>query len=164
MNLEERFWSKVNILGEDDCWEWQAGLDSQGYGAFKYEGKKYDSNRMTWFIVNGEFPKLLVCHTCDNRKCCNPKHLFLGTYQDNHDDMVLKGRHAKGNTHRYILYPESIKYGEKNPSSKLTSKNVIKLRKQYLSGDFTRKELSKIYGVGYRTICQIVNRETWQQI
>ena len=94
MNLEERFWSKIDVRKKDDCWEWKRGSRGNGYGCFKYDGKVIDSHRMVWFLIYGEFPELLVCHTCDNRKCCNPNHLFLGTYKDNVDDMMEKGRHG----------------------------------------------------------------------
>ena len=89
-----RFWSKVDIKGPDDCWEWQASKKQTGYGAFSFNGKNWGAHRFSYFLEHGEFDQTLdVCHTCDNPPCVNPKHLWLGTASDNLSDMGRKGRH-----------------------------------------------------------------------
>src|SRR5690349_3504200 len=87
----ERFWSIVDK--SKDCWEWKNSLNQSGYGVFYQNSVGYFAHRVSYFLMNGEIPiGLLVCHKCDNPKCVNPEHLFLGTSKDNMLDKVLKGR------------------------------------------------------------------------
>lgn len=90
-----RFWSKVNKT--EGCWLWTAGRFSNGYGVF-YNGKSNTrAHRFSWALEHGEVPEnLYVLHRCDNRRCVNPAHLFLGTAADNAIDMVNKGRSTRG--------------------------------------------------------------------
>ena len=89
----ERFWAKVDKSG--DCWLWTASKTKEGYGYFRFDGAMRKAHRMSWLLTNGEIPEgMLVCHTCDNPSCVNPKHLWLGTNRDNMDDMNAKGRHG----------------------------------------------------------------------
>jgi len=78
----------------DDCFEWRGGK-SEGYGRKHFNGRTQFTHRIAWEWANGPIPEgMCVLHTCDNRACCNPNHLFLGTKGDNARDMCSKGRHA----------------------------------------------------------------------
>lgn len=91
------------IITESDCWEWQGNKNPAGYGRFtvKENGKSVSllAHRASWMVHNNVdvIPKgMFICHHCDNPKCINPNHLYMGTPKDNAQDCVRRGRHRKG--------------------------------------------------------------------
>ena len=152
LSEEDRFWEKADKKGEDECWEWLAGKNYKGYGVFRFDdnGKLgYIAHRASWKIHFGCRPKhLLVLHHCDNPSCVNPNHLFLGTNQDNMNDMSNKKRST---------------WGEKSWTSKLTSLDVRKIRNEPERwGVITH--LAKEFNVATSTISQIRKNITWKQL
>jgi hypothetical protein len=103
-NIWKRFWSKVKIGLPEDCWEWQANT-GKGYGMFWFGKQAIVAHRVSWMLLRGPIPENMnVLHKCDNRRCVNPNHLFLGTQSDNFLDMWYKGRagdYRNGNTLKF---------------------------------------------------------------
>lgn len=155
LSLTERFWEKVDIRSDDECWEWRGTITPKGYGHFRVTSKGMTRvHRYSWELHYGKIPEgMLVCHRCDNRKCVNPKHLFLGTNLDNLKDMSQKGR---GRT--------KIRLGEDNPVSKLNTESVQEIRKLYSTGNYTYFILADLFKVSYQTIGLVVKRKVWKHV
>lgn len=91
--IEVRFMSKVEKT--DTCWNWKASCHKIGYGDFRVGKNMRRAHRVSYTLFVGEIPdNKKVLHKCDNRRCVNPDHLFLGTQKDNMIDMIKKGRDA----------------------------------------------------------------------
>lgn len=146
----DRFWNKVDKgVG---CWVWTATKDRCGYGFFWLNGRHRKAHRVAWTLEHGPIADgLCVLHRCDNPPCVNPAHLFTGTHADNTADKVRKGR-------------EKGAPGGLNPKAKLTREIVRQIRHLVATGQKTRPELARIFGVNPTTIGDIVNRNTWTHI
>jgi HNH endonuclease len=98
LNLKDKyiksFWKKVENTGEDSCWKWKGYKNRQGYGRIGIATSQcVNAHRVSWVIHNGQIPNgMFVCHKCDNPECTNPRHLFIGSRQDNTNDMMIKKR------------------------------------------------------------------------
>lgn len=152
-SLTDRF-SKSYIILENGCWEWQRyGHGDYGRIFAIDDNGKYRSqlaHRVSYRLKNGPIPQdMCICHTCDNRRCVNPAHLWLGTFKDNSQDKIKKGRDVK------LL-------GEDHGLSKLTNQHVIDIRKMYPK--YNSYGLSKIFKVSQSTIMSILKRRTWTHI
>lgn len=132
-----------------ECWEWMRGRNQFGYGQKWRNGRTNYAHRVTWEAFFGAIPEgMYVLHACDNRPCCNPGHLFLGTYADNNADKAAKGR---------------APLGEALPVSKLTETDVLEIRAWRASGE-TLKALASVYGVTPEAIGHVVRRRAWRHV
>ena len=151
-----KFWNRVNIRSEDQCWFWKGGLyGTKGrYGSVWYKSQQWLAHRFAWFLKHNKIPRdKCVCHKCDNGLCVNPSHLFLGTHKDNMADMAKKGRHVQGFDGR----------GEKNPHAILSEDDVRSIRKRRGNGDSCRL-LGTEYGVHEDHIYAICTRRKWRHV
>ena len=161
-----RFWAKVSKGSPEECWIWLASKRNKGYGAFGYTlGEKTiqdRAHRFSFRIHSGEIPDgLFVLHKCDTPACVNPAHLFLGTNDDNVQDMMAKGRHVPGGTY----CPETAKYkhGESHHNSRLTAEIVKEIRRDRECGLSISKLASK-YGLAIGHVHRIVMRKAWKHV
>lgn len=140
-SITERFWSKVDVRGEDDCWEWEGGKNKDGYGRFNVNGRIFNAHVVAYSLTFGEVIEgKCICHFCDNRPCCNPKHLWQGTHLQNMEDMARKKR-AWG--------------------TRLSEADVIRMRELYTEGR-SLTEIGFLFGVGFQHVSRIVNRKAWK--
>jgi hypothetical protein len=139
---------------ESGCWNWLGRLWN-GYGRINVEGKTLRAHRYSWMLRNGrEVPAgMVVCHSCDNPKCVNPDHLFLGTPAENVMDCVSKGRHARGDK---LAHPRAK--GEKNGNSRLTKEQASAIR---FDGR-PQRVIAAQYGVCRETVGKIKRGELWK--
>lgn len=150
------FWNRVKKV-KSGCMEWQGSTNNTGYGTVSIGGIVYTVHRAAAYYIglvsSIKAPKLKsnkthVLHTCDNRKCCNPDHFFLGSYSDNQKDAYKKGRR---------IQPK----GEHHANAKLSNKKASIVRNLYDQGCISCRELSEIYKVSISAIERIVKGETY---
>jgi len=148
-----RFRSRYEPDIKTGCWEWQASRNKDGYGRLKIG--RYDelAHRVSYTIHSGSIPQgRIVCHSCDNPGCVNPKHLWLGSCGDNTQDMMRKGRHRCAGS-----------AGDSNPRAVLSEKDamqVIDLIKRGLNN----KQIAARFGVAHSTISCIRRGKSWKHL
>lgn len=142
----DRFWSRVDKSG--DCWEWQGHTGSAGHGQVKRDGNLLYVHRLSYELAFGTIPDgLCVCHRCDNPRCVNPEHFFLGTRADNMRDMWLKGRQRPV-----------------TKVAKVTPTVVREIRRIYAAGGVSQATLAERFGVSQMAISNIVTRTSWGHV
>lgn len=137
--LLDRLWSKIQVMGLNECWPWKGTLSPGGYG--KFNGRRWGwpqkASRAVYLATRGELPEnLMVRHLCHNRECCNPLHLAIGTCQDNMDDQLGAGRRIQGDQHH---------------SWNLSERQRNSIR----NSDLTNRELARIYGVSQQFVSHL---------
>lgn len=149
LTIKEKFERYMGKKDKNDCMNWLSSIMYRGYGTFgrRIKGKpvKFRAHRFSYQLYKGKIPKgMLVCHSCDNRKCVNPDHLFLGTAKDNTQDMINKNRNNCG-------------------GRKLTIKKVLSIRKLHNHG-ISQAKIAKIFKISQPNIWSIVTNKTWKNI
>ena len=149
-----RFWAYVQRGAA--CWVWQRSRARSGYGQFSVNRDgvsiTWTVHRLAYELTYGAIPQgLFVLHRCDNRACCNPTHLFIGTQADNVRDMVAKKRGAGR--------------GGRNTNTKLTPADVLTIRARYTAGRTGNgAALASEFGVSRQLIWQIATKKLWGEM
>lgn len=151
-SVEDRFFEKVDakssavFWNNSRCHQWTGYRMKNGYGQFSIDCRAQYAHRVAWELSNGVVPQgMSVLHHCDNRSCVNPSHLFVGTTQDNSDDMKAKGRQA---------------LGVRVKGAKLTDDAIRDIR----SSSLLQKNLAEKYGVTQSMISMVRTRANWRHV
>lgn len=149
-----RFWAMVDrSAGPDSCWPWKGKVETTGYARTLVGSgpnrEHWLCHRLAWTIAKEVIPDgRLVCHHCDNRRCCNPEHLFVGTQKNNMEDAVSKGRQAFGETN--------------GGGGKLREPEIYEIRA--LRGRVTQENVAAMYGVTQSVVSKIQLQRIWSHV
>lgn len=143
-----------NVVRSEGCWDWEGYFDKDGYPLLSsgVKGKGFHErrgHRISWWLYKGDIPSnKLICHKCDNPRCTNPDHLFIGTDKENHDDMKKKKR---GNL------------GSKHGNSKLNESQVLEIRNKFKDGVMIKRVMSD-YNISRQTAHDIKYGNSWKHV
>lgn len=149
-NTEYDFWSRVDIGTPDECWPWTGARFSNGYGAVKYRGKQWRTHRLAYTFCQGEIVESIL-HSCDNKPCCNPMHLWDDSQKVNQEDMTAKGRGRVGTKNGMYTHPH-----------KLRLEDVRTIKK--LQGAMTQEAIAHLFGVTQSLVSAIHRGARWKTV
>ena len=119
-----RFWLRVDKCDDDECWNWLGCLNTHGYGSFGFRQATIGAHRISYEINKGTIPEgRHICHSCDNKRCVNPKHLFLGSHTDNMADATAKGLLG----HKPAMNADDVKLMKQLRSDGMTFESISSL-------------------------------------
>lgn len=147
--VEERFWQRVDKDTDSDCWIWTGEIYSHGYGMLGHRGESENAHRVSYALHYDEAPDgSFICHTCDNKVCVNPKHLYLGDAKTNVDDFLERG-------------PDNWQADVNS----LTAEDVIEARRLYWQKeDLTVEGLAEMYDMSTTGINSMLSGKSWDYL
>lgn len=152
MSLKQRLYYNSDVGGPDECWEWQRKRHTKtDHGQIKVNGSWTGAHRVSWEAHNSQGAgDKHVLHTCANPSCINPTHLYLGTHQENMDDMVQDNGQARAHYHGRTVFD--------------STRDVIKSRRLYYRKNITMEELSDKFDVSKTAMHQAVSGRNWSYL
>lgn len=150
MDIVEQLLSKIKVT-KDGCFEWQGKLsrEGNGYGVGVRKCGQRLAHRASFEAFRGPIPnRMCVCHHCDNPRCINPAHLFLGTHLENIRDAAMKGR---------------MRRGLENHFTKLTPEKVAQIKRMLIDGK-SKRSIAKLFGVSRQAVLDIQTEHTWRYV
>lgn len=154
---KDKNWLKTLVtVCSNGCWLINKIPTKSGYCLLWFEGKNQLAHRVSFKLFKGVILKgLCVCHSCDIRNCVNPDHLWLGTLSDNQQDSIKKGRFK-------TLFTMTDQKGENNANHKLTWEIVARIRKDYSTGEYSKRAIGRKYGISDRGSRFILDNIQWR--
>lgn len=150
--MTERFWTKVDKRGHDDCWLWTAHFNGNGYGEIKADApqrRNLIASRVAWELTSGPIPiGLMVLHKCDTPACVNPRHLRLGDQLDNMGEASQRDRTASGSRHGV---------------SKITEADALEIKRRLAKGE-AQEKIGRDYGLSQTAVGFIKRGKTWRRV
>lgn len=149
---ERRFWSNIDRRGPQECWPWLAGTTC-GYGQIRFRKEKLGAHVLSYRLAHGPVPSgRMVLHRCGNRICCNPNHLYAGTYAQNTNDAVRHGTHKCG-----------FGLGDQHNSARLRAVHIPLIREAIQRGE-SQRAIGRKFGVTQQTIGAVARGYTWKHV
>ena len=142
----EKFLSRIQLDESTGCWNWVGPMNNvTQYGMMSVCSRHVNAHRLSWIFFNGEIPHgNKVLHKCDNRRCVNFNHLFLGDQLANIRDCISKGRFIRGESHA---------------NSTISREQVYKIRELVSSG-LMQKDVAAMFSINKSTVCEIVSKKS----
>lgn len=155
----------AKVTKTETCWLWMGKRRETGYGLMYFAGRYIRTHRLAWQLFRGDIPDgMEVCHRCDNPPCVNPDHLWVGTHAENMKDAAKKGRIASGDKSGARLYGAPWSKGELSGKAKLTTADVIEIRRLCDTLGMRQTKVAKMFGVSSCQVSVIVRRKQWKHI
>jgi hypothetical protein len=147
--IDQKFFDDRSIVNKDTgCIEWSRATSFIGYGVVKHKQKQWQAHRFSWTFHFGKIPNgKIICHKCDNRKCINPDHLFIGVHKDNSQDMISKGRNVPAR-------------GERSGTAKLTNEQIALIK----NDTRPQKLIAKTHNICQANVSLIKSGKTWAHV
>ena len=163
--------TRISIDETSGCWNWTAGIGRGGYGRAKHNRQEYKAHRYSYQVFVGEIPDdKILCHKCDNPRCVNPAHVYVGTHKDNSHDRMARGRYKNGRTKLApedygeirILYNEGV--GPKAIAAEygITPSSVYRIIHNQVSPDYTYQPVRQLNKVFSEKDVRLIRKMRWE--